>query len=179
MGRRCLAGQQHDRDVPSRCSLATRSILEIFARTQFRTMTSALRAASGAPGRQILLGQLVGQESAISRAVLDEKDANGVRLADGGEKRVLFKSGGDLKSLPSLACSKRKPGGQHTKAPASRQSSAVTRDYADRARDVQLPSWRSHPPAEHVTCRNVVYPRHPYCPMLADRHPCRSRIPSD
>jgi hypothetical protein len=33
-----------------------------------------------------LLGQLVGQESAISRAVL-EKDANDVRLADGGEKR--------------------------------------------------------------------------------------------
>ena len=80
-------------------------------------MTSASRAASGAPGRQILLGQLVGQESAISRAVLDEKDANGVRLADGGEKRVLFKSGGDLKSLPSLACWKPKPGGTALQGP--------------------------------------------------------------
>jgi hypothetical protein len=55
-------------------------------------MTSTSRAASGAPGRgdfpdgKALLRQLVGQESAIGHAVLDEKDANGDRLADGGEK---------------------------------------------------------------------------------------------
>ena len=32
-----------------------------------------------------LLGQLVGQESATDRVVLDEKDANCVRFADGAE----------------------------------------------------------------------------------------------
>src|ERR1700730_4857127 len=56
-----------------------------------------------------MLRQCVGQESAIDHAVLDEKDANGVRLAGGNEKRgrrclqghdILFKSG-HLKLLPS------------------------------------------------------------------------------
>jgi hypothetical protein len=59
-----------------------------------------------------LLRQVVGQESAIDHAVLDEKDANGVRLADGAEKRrrrclqgydMLFKSGGHLRSLPLVS----------------------------------------------------------------------------
>jgi hypothetical protein len=34
------------------------------------------------PDRKALLGQLVGQESALDRAVPDEKDANCVRFAD-------------------------------------------------------------------------------------------------
>src|SRR5712675_1182229 len=55
-----------------------------------------------------LRGQYIGQEPAIDRVLVDEKDANGVRLADGGEKRgrrrlqghdILLKSG-HLKSLP-------------------------------------------------------------------------------
>ena len=60
------------------------------------------------PHGKALLRQFVGQESAIDHAVLDEKDANGIRFADGGEQHgqaciqgddILFKSG-HLKSLP-------------------------------------------------------------------------------
>src|SRR3984893_17133730 len=67
-----------------------------------------------------LLRQFVGQESAIDHAILDEKDANGVRLAGGGEKRgrrclqghdILFKSG-HLKLLPSEVCWNPKLGGR-------------------------------------------------------------------
>src|SRR5260370_31888539 len=59
-----------------------------------------------------LLGQFIGQELVIDQVVLDEKDANGVRRADGGMQHgrgcfqgcdILFKSGGHLKSLP-LPC---------------------------------------------------------------------------
>src|SRR5260370_24140012 len=61
-----------------------------------------------------LLGQFIGQELVIDQVVLDEKDANGVRRADGGKQRgrgcfqgcdILFKSGGHLKSLPLLSLS--------------------------------------------------------------------------
>src|SRR5580692_5850334 len=53
--------------------------------------------------------QLVSQESAIDHAVLDEKDANGVRLdewpgrADRQPQNIWFKRRGHLKSLPVLA----------------------------------------------------------------------------
>src|SRR5580700_847663 len=135
-----------------------------------------------------LLRQCVGQESAIDHAVLDEKDANGVRLAGGGEKRgrrclqghdILFKSG-HLKLLPLGSVLESETGRESTpRRPASRQSSAVTSDDADRARAVQLPCWRTRPRAERVTYRNVDHPRLPVSPwMLAERHPCRSRITS-
>ena len=53
--------------------------------------------------------------------------------------------------------------------PASRQSSAVTGDGADSSR----------PRAERATYRDVDHPTSPLSPsMLAERHPCRSRIAS-
>src|SRR5882762_2698464 len=93
--------------------------------------------------------QYIGQEPPIDRVFVDEKDANGVRLADGGEKRgrrclqghdILLKSGTHLKSLPLGSVLESKTGRESTpRLEASRQSSAVTRDDADRAREVQLP----------------------------------------
>jgi hypothetical protein len=95
-------------------------------------MTSASQAAAEAPAREAtvpqnnaLLRQLVGQESAIDRAVLDEKNANGVRLASGGEKRgrsclqghdILFK-GGRLNYPPRKCVGIRNWEGEHTEAP--------------------------------------------------------------
>src|SRR5712671_1938621 len=108
-----------------------------------------------------LRGQYIGQEPAIDRVLVDEKDANGVWLADGGEKRgrrclqghdILFKSG-HLKLLPLGSVLESETGRESTpRRPASRQSSAVTSD-ADRARAIQLPCWRTRPRAERVTYR--------------------------
>src|SRR6202048_290600 len=118
-----------------------------------------------------LLRQFAGQESAIDHAVLDEKDANGVRLAGGGEKRgrrclqghdILFKSG-HLKLLPLGSVLESETGRESTpRRPASRLSSAVTRDGA----------CSTHPRAERAAYRNVDHPRLPYRPgCLVDRHP--------
>src|SRR5258708_7111592 len=139
------------------------------------------------PDRKALLGQLVGQESAIDRAVLDEKDANRIRFADWGEQhrctgiqaRDIFKNGGHLKLLP-LAYRNAKTGREGTaRRPASRQSSAVTRDGADST--IHAPSAQ---PAEtsitHVThiafdaCRAAPLPfahrkRLPKARKLAER----------
>ena len=92
-------------------------------------------------------------------AVVDEKDANGVWFADGGEQHghaciqgddILFKSG-HLKSLPLGILSERQNWEESTpRRLASRQSSAVTKDGADSNR----------PRAERVTYRDVDHPRH-------------------
>ena len=90
------------------------------------------------PNGKALLRQFVGQESAIDRIVLDEKDANGVRIADGGRQRgrsclqghdILFKSGDHLKSLPLVSVSEARLGG---KAPEATGEQAVICRHLER-----------------------------------------------
>src|SRR5260370_24857763 len=176
MGRQCLAGQEHDRDVDA---LPVQLDQQVDA-GNLRPVTmedddvgiaggiSCAGQRGDVPDGKALPGQLVGQESAADRAildeaVLDEKDANGVWLADGGEKRgrrclqgddILFKSG-HLKSLPLDSVSESQAGRESTpRRPASRQSPAVTRDDAD----------STCPRAKRATYRNVDHPSLPYRP---------------
>src|ERR1700716_2974072 len=146
MGRRCLASQQHDRDVdvqPLQLShqLNAGNLRPVTMEDDDVGIAGGIRCAEqrgdieSADGKA-LRGQYIGQEPAIDRVLVDEKNANGVRLADGGEKRgrwclqghdILFKSGTHLKSLPLGSVLESKTGRKSTpRLPASRQSSAVT-----------------------------------------------------
>ena len=112
----------------------------------------------------------------IDRAILDEKDANCARLADGGEKRGRrclqgldfgFKSGGHLK-ISSLVSVSELLGGEHTQAPGQGRPSSAVADAES-----------TGPRAERATYRGIDHPRHPHRrSMLANRRPCRSRIVS-
>src|SRR5450631_4394323 len=164
---------------PSRCNLPNSSMLEIFARSQWRTMTSASRAASGAPGSEATVwtakpcldSSTVRNPRSITPSSMRRTRMAFGSLAEAKRGRrclqghdILFKSG-HLKLLPLGSVLESETGRESTpRRPASRQSSAVTSDDADRARAVQLPCWRTRPRAERVTYRNVDHPSLPYRP---------------
>jgi hypothetical protein len=90
MGRECLVGQQNDRDSDG---LPPQLEQQVNAGTirpatmedydvGIRRGIWCARQRGEFPDRKAPLGQLLGQESAIDRAVLDEKNANCVRFAD-------------------------------------------------------------------------------------------------
>src|SRR3981081_1765944 len=94
MGRRCLTGQQHDRDVdalPAQLDqqLDTGTLRPVAMEDDDVGIAGGIGCAEqrgdieSADGKA-LRGQYIGQEPAIDRVLVDEKDANGVRLADGG-----------------------------------------------------------------------------------------------
>src|SRR3979490_2940324 len=136
-------------------------------------MTSASRAASGAPSSEATLNLRTAKPCVDSTSVRNPRSIGSssmrrTRMAfgsltearsagAGASKATTFCSRAAviLKSLPLGCVLESKTGRESTpRLPASRQSSVVTRDDADRA----------CPRAERATYRNVVHPRLPYRP---------------
>ena len=124
MGRQCLTGQEHDRNVDALLvqfnqQVDAGNLRPVAMEDDDVGIAGGIacveqrRAILESPDGKALLGQFIGRELTIDRVVVYEKDANGVRLADGGKQRglgrfqgceFLFKSGGHLSHSPSLAC---------------------------------------------------------------------------
>ena len=75
--------------TPCRCSLINRSRLDSFSRTTMTSTSTASRTAAEqcaaiaeTPDDEALPRQLVGQGLAVDRVAIEEKDANGIHLAD-------------------------------------------------------------------------------------------------
>src|SRR3981081_3374224 len=94
MGRQCLAGEQHDGDVDALPvqfdqRVDAGNVRPVAMEDDDVGIAGGIRCAEqrgdieSADGKA-LRGQYIGQEPAIDRVLVDEKDANGVRLADGG-----------------------------------------------------------------------------------------------
>src|SRR5216684_5586805 len=122
MGRQCPAGQQHDRNVDALPVQFDQQVdagnlqqddddIDIDGGTECAEQRATIAETLD---DEALLRQFVGQGLAMDWVAVEEKDANGVRLADGGKQRgrgcfqgydILFKSGDHLKSLPLVSLS--------------------------------------------------------------------------
>src|ERR1700682_6172354 len=170
MGRQCLAGEQHDRDVDALPvqfdqQVDAGNLRPVAMEDDDVGIAGGIRCADQrgdipeSPDGKALLRQYISQGPAIDRALLDEKDANGVWLADGGEKRgrrclqgddILFKSG-HLKSLPLVSVSESKTGREST--PRRRRAGSrlpspgtmLTAPSTRRARNLQKPRSPTSP----------------------------------